>query len=373
MILGRKIQGDKLEKTLILVLLISLYVSGLIFLGAYIFWPRSTPVDERPVIVNENIVNTNPYTLSGIYSLNVDERYYDVYLPILQSLYINKNIEIYEESFILEDEILTLQARSIPAMYDIELLEKGVREILGEDVENYGVYFYDLTRNVSFGINEKKLFPPMSISKMPVGLMMMIEIDKGNYSLDQYFTFDSQSWADPTNVLGREFIGTSFPLRDYLRFLIVDSDNSSIRMLENIMGGYLVTNEKAKNELGVEYFFRNPHDATAFDVGKVFKGIYNEEYLSTENNNYFINLLQRTHWSLQDGIPVGVPEPYKSQIAHKTGQGSSEPGYIWEDSGIVYGKYSDYVLVILNEKIDIYVARLNIQNLSRLIWDTTQN
>lgn len=255
-------------------------------------------------------------------------------------------------------------------LIDTETLREQILTILGSEQEKYGIYLYDLKRDNEVSINADIIFPPMSISKLPVGIMTLKAVDEGKFKLDDYFEFDNQSWADPTNVLKRSFIGTSFSIADYVRFLLVDSDNSSIRKLESLLGGYELLNEKVKAELGVEHFFRNPHDATAKDVGRVFKGIYNQEYLSFEMNKYLVELLQNTHPILQDGIPVGVPAPYKYEIAHKTGQGSSDIGYIWEDAALVFGEKTDYILVVLNDRIDIPVARYKIQRISELVWNT---
>ncbi len=356
--LGKKIKNNKENNYFLTVFVIlGIYFSILIFFSAYIFWPRQSEITE-------NGISTKQFDfkfVDGTKDVRIEEDFFPFYRNIYSSIYSNDQIILKEGIFTAVNEEYILQVRSIPKRYDPETIKQQILEILGSDSDNYGIYFYDLTRDIEIGINHEKIFPPMSISKLPVGLMMMREIDKGNFSLDSLYEFSYDSVADPTNVLDASFVGVSFSISDYLRFLIIDSDNSSIRKLENLMGGYLVLNEKVKTELGVEHFFRDPHDATAKDVGRVLRGLYNQEYLSAENNAYFINLLQNTHWSLQDGIPVGFPEPYKSKIAHKTGQGSSEPGCIWEDAALVFGEKSGYILVILNEKIDIPIARYNIQ------------
>ncbi len=368
--IGQKIKdSQKFYNLIYFFAFLGFYFSGLIFLSAYIFWPRNTPIKEIPIDINPEIIIEK---VEGDMDIPVEEKYFDFYKNILLSAYPNNNIQETDKGINLSYESGFLQIREIPNKFDPKVLEQSIRNILGNQVDNYGVYFYDFSRDIEVGVNEDMILPPMSISKLPVGVMMMREIDKGNFTLDSYYPFRASAVSNPTNVLDGSYVGTSFPIRDYLRFLIIDSDNSSIRMLEELMGVYLAVNEKVKNELGVNTFFRNPHDATAKDVGRVYVGLYNGEYLTPESNEFFINLLKNTHWSLQDGIPVGVPEPYKSQIAHKTGQGASVPGFIWEDSGIVYGEKADYVLVILNHKINIVEARSNIQQISALVWETTQ-
>lgn len=250
---------------------------------------------------------------------------------------------------------------------NIETLKSDIMNILGEDPQNYGVYLYDFTREQELGINEDFIFPPGSISKVPVAIMTLREVDKGNIALDQYFEFTWDSWADPSNALKSYHVGASFTINEYLRFLIIDSDNSSIRKLENILGGHEVLNEKVKTELGVEHFFRDPHDVTAKDMGKVFRGIHDGTYLKKETNDYLIDLLFNTHFSLQDGIPVGLPAGIS--IAHKTGQIPTYPGFSWNDAGIIYGEKTDYVLVFVNQFIANEDARYKIQEISRIVYE----
>lgn len=266
-------------------------------------------------------------------------------------------------------DVLTPKFRFVDRLVNKDRLKQELLAILDNEQDRYGIYLYDLKRRIEIEWNGDMILPPMSISKLPVGLMTLRAVDEGTLSLDEYHEFDGNSLAFPTNVLKREFLGVSFSVADYLRFLIVDSDNSSIRKLESLLGGYEQLNEKVKNELGIEHFYRDPHEATAKDVGKVFKGIYYQEYLSPDLNQYLIGLLQSTHSDLQDGIPVGVPEPYKYYIAHKTGQGSSDIGYIWEDAALVFGEKTDYIFVVLNDGIDFDTARYKVQLMSQVIWD----
>ena len=284
---------------------------------------------------------------------------------------INENLNFKLEKLLFKTNRLYI-SKPPKRLIDIEKLELDIKNIIGEEIDNYGIYIHDLKRKQTVKINEKKIFPPMSISKLPVAIMTLREIEKGNLKLDQQFMFDWQSVADPTNILKPYFIGNYYSIDQYLNFLLVESDNASILKLESLLGGYQLLNEHVKTELGVEYFFRYPHDVTSNDVGLVWVNIYKKNYLSDELNNYLINLLRNTSPFLQDGIPEGVPMEYRNLIAHKTGQGASNPGYIWSDSGIVYGPESDYVIVVLNDFIDIDLARYKIQEISKLVWDITQ-
>jgi beta-lactamase class A len=358
-------------------LVLIIYILLLIIFWVYILIPKSRiPKDQLGNISALNMTGEITLANSSIVldttepqRVKVDNRYKDFYFGFLKS--IDSDIqfkEINPENYLAAGENINLHIQLIPKVFDETLLEQQIRDILAEDIDNYGVYVFDLKRDIEIGINQEKIMPPGSISKLPVAIMTLKEVDKGKLSLDQQLEFTGQSAVAPSNILGDWHVGLSFSLNEYLRFLIIDSDNSSIRFLEYLLGGYEELNERVKTELGVEHFFRDPHDVTAKDLGRVYRGIYFQEYLSKESNDYLLDLLKNTSYILQDGIPVGIP--YWVTIAHKTGQISTEPGYAWADSGIIYGEKTDYILVILNEKIDIPIARYKVQTISKVVYDT---
>ncbi|GAB4285027.1 MAG: hypothetical protein Kow0081_2550 [Candidatus Dojkabacteria bacterium] len=362
-----------MKKLVVLIIIFFFTGLSLSFLSAFLIlrnFSASTISSSEFNLERRFYVNLDLNSAVSSEIIKVEEQYLSKYINNLRIFDYSTNLiqKNDKEFLVLSQFRKPYTLKQIPNAIDAVALENNIRNILGDEWENYGIYIYDFKRDFELGINQDKIFPPMSISKLPVAVMVLREVDKGNLSLDQQSVFTWQDWADPTNVLGSKYIGTSFAVRDYLRFLIIDSDNSSIRKLENLMGGNLVVNEKVKNELGVNHFFRQPHDATPKDIGIVYRGIYSGEFLSPEMNSFLLDLLFNTHPALQDGIPAMLP--YGAKIAHKTGQGASNPGFIWADSGIIYGEKTDYVLVILNEKIDIPVARWKVQQISKIVYDT---
>ena len=252
---------------------------------------------------------------------------------------------------------------NVLADVDIEQIESQILEILGSEESLYGVYFYDLLREVSGGINDLKTFPPASISKVPTALLVLRDIDAGKYHLSSNYPMKNHNKPYSYGNLYYVREGTDVSLQTYLWESIVNSDNTATISLEEILGGYGEVNKRTVEELEAEIFFRKPHDARARHVGHVFRGIYNQDYLTVKNNEYLLDLLLNTAGHLQDGIPAGVPAGV--EVAHKTGQ---LPGHAWEDAGIVYGEKTDYVLVILNKRITYATARDKIQRISEVVY-----
>jgi len=232
--------------------------------------------------------------------------------------------------------------------------------------ENYGVYFYDLDNNVSVYFNKYKVLAPASIAKLPVAILTLKDAEEGKVNLKENVEIEWSDWANPSNKLTAWNVGDKYKISDLIQYLIVDSDNTSWLKLENLQGGVDEVNKRTREELGLNPFFRQPHQSTAEEIGKVFKGIYNQEYLSERHNKILLNHLLNTSPLTQDGILEKLPEDIK--VAHKTGQ-IPDPEYdVWNDAAIVYTEDADYVLVVINEFIQLEDARPKIQNLSKEIY-----
>ncbi|MDQ6985605.1 MAG: serine hydrolase [Candidatus Dojkabacteria bacterium] len=268
-------------------------------------------------------------------------------------------------------ETIEIEIYLIPNTFDEEKLKAGIEDILGWNSYNYGVYILDLKSGQQIGINENKILAPGSVSKVPIGLLTLRDVDSGKLTMETTSELLDTDIVEG-NVLGPWEVGLEFSIEEYMKFLIIDSDNTAIVHLENLLGGTVIGNQRTIDELGVTHLFRDPHDVTTKDAARIFAGIYYEEYLSKESNDFFLYLLKNTDWRLQTGIPVGIPEPYYYEIAHKTGIVSTYPGYAWADIGIIYGPKTDYVIAVFNEKVSKEDARYKIQLISSLVWETLQ-
>lgn len=210
----------------------------------------------------------------------------------------------------------------MPAV-DFAKLKLDTEAILGTQINKYSIYVYDLKREQGFGINEEKVFYPASVSKLPYAILILRDVDAGKYS-------KASINADMTS-------------------LITHSDNAALTRFEKKLGGVTVVNERIKNELGVDNIFRYPHTCQAIDVGTLYKGIYNQTYLSETSNNYLINLLKNTDHAYDDRVQQGLPKGV--EFAHKIGWVTTPGGEAYNDSGIVYGELTDYIIVVLDKDV----------------------
>lgn len=265
-----------------------------------------------------------------------------------------------------KDVILSVE--TLPKRVSFDKLSKNIAALLSNEKDLNGIYVYDFSREKEAGVNQDKEMPPASISKVPLAINILKIVDEGKLKLDQKIKILYADYTYPSNVLNFSNIGYEYTISELLGWMIIDSDNISLVALERVLGGYEVSNQMTKDNLGVDPFFRYPHKATAKNVGSVFRGIYQQDYLSKESNVLLLNLLKNTADSLQEEIPPGIPKG--TVIAHKTGRVETDNGFTLEDAGIVYGKDTDYIIVFLNYDIQTDQARKKINEISELVYNT---
>lgn len=246
-------------------------------------------------------------------------------------------------------------------------LKINILNMLGNESTNYGIYIYDLKRNVEISFNESNLFRAASMVKVPIAIAILKEVEDGNLSLDSYYNLKENLIFTNLVGLGQSSIGTPFTVRQYLEAMIIESDNTALNHLDAILsekyGNNL--NMHLKELLGVN-FFVNPPETTPKEVGTVLEGLYNYRFLNKTNSDYLINLLMNAVPDLKEGIGLGIPS--NIQFANKIGFLDTNEDLSYMDSAIVYGTKTDYIVVVMNKNQPWTVARDNLKNLSSIIY-----
>jgi len=270
----------------------------------------------------------------------------------------SQKTEINEQKKALSSKITTQKA----------IFEERLATILNDSKtpDNYGIYLSSLSLDYSFGINQEKIFYPASISKLPIALLILQEVEKGKLKLTDQFELKETNKAYESDEMYSLDSGTFFPISTYLKKMVSQSDNTAMTTLEEILGGADKINLRAKNELGIANLSRYPQVGTAKDIGKLLENLYNNVYLNSQNTEYLVEMMVDVASWLQDRIPAGLPSGIET--AHKVGQIETDNGVTFEDCGIIFGKKEDFVLVFVNQDIVQEEARLKAIAITKLAY-----
>jgi beta-lactamase class A len=206
---------------------------------------------------------------------------------------------------------------------------------------NVTVYFRSMTDGIWFGINEKALFLPGSLLKVPVMMAYFKKAEKDPSVLGQRIVYDIPGGrTELTPPEARK--GRAYTAEELIGFMIRYSDNNALKLL-------VLNDQQAVartfDDLGIR-MSTNP-EAPEFsikDVVRFFRVLYNAAYLDKEMSEKALRILSETRF--REGIVAGLPAGVK--CAHKYGIQVLRDRAIFEmhDCGIVYFPVNPYLLGI---------------------------
>ena len=229
--------------------------------------------------------------------------------------------------------------------------------------QTIAVAYYDVDTGATLLRNEREVFHAASTMKVPVMFGVLESVTRGELALDQpvlvkndfvsifdgtHYALEAREDSDPSLY---DAVGTSLPLEELMRRMIVRSSNLSTNLVIERIGAPRVMELMRRigaNDIrvlrGVEddkaYHAGMNNTTTAYDLMLIFRALAEHRVVSPAASDRMIEiLLGQEH---NDGIPAGLPHGYR--IAHKTGsitEISHDAGLVIEPDG------NRYVLVVL--------------------------
>lgn len=227
-----------------------------------------------------------------------------------------------------------------------EALKNVIDSELSKLDGDYAVIIKDLASDISYSKNENMLFTSASIYKLAVMYKIFDLLEKNQISYSKQIT-------------------TGTTVKGALNLMITVSDNASALALANLAGWNNIQSFLISN--GIEGFYLNQEtpQVTATAVDQLLEKIYFNKAVSQNASGEMKNLLLSQ--TINNRIPKYLPTDI--QVAHKTG----ELDFVRHDTGIVFGKKSDYIFIFLSKTPAPENAIENIANLSKKIFDALEN
>lgn len=253
-------------------------------------------------------------------------------------------------------------------------IETATEEFINEQLPagtRVSVYYRDLLRGGSFGVNDQEAFLPASLTKVHLLVIYLKLAELKLVSLEEALLYDGRH-ADQQNLTTPEKqlqAGESYTIANLLNRMIVYSDTEALAiLLDRINTSDEATFAQAADE--VTRTVLGPielQDATAtpVEIARVFRLLYNASYLSVANSQYALELLERSEF--ERGLKLQLPSD--TAVAHKFGFREESGGTLFHDCGIVYHPQTPYLLCVMTEgpaTVDRYEF---VQQLSRRIYD----
>lgn len=301
------------------------------------------------IFISLGIFNSSSYfdeNVQAIESLQISEE------NLLSSRKNENNINIQEEMSYIKKVSVQEETSSL------ENLENKIKDYLGNELNNVGLIYYDLTTNKKISINADELFTAASTYKVGMNIVAYNMVKEGSLSLNDSIKYSSGYYEEGTGILQSQIdttLNSPISIQKLLDYSIIYSDNIATNMVNEKLGGFNSVRQAVSYFTGVSEPTVSGNVITPETEFRLLKNLYSNRF--DEYYAHLIEVMKTTEF--HDRIDKYLPY---NLVAHKIG---SYDSYI-NDVGIIFTD-KPYILVIYtNELTD---ATEKIATLSKIIYN----
>jgi len=241
-------------------------------------------------------------------------------------------------------------------------LKRDVATRIAKEKGNYGVYFYNLKDNTSFGINDEMTFTAASVNKVPIVAVLYNLSKNGKIDLEKQITLQESDIQDyGTGSLRYQKPGTTYSLRTLAKLALQQSDNTAAHILSDKIGVPII--QKTIAGWGLTQTDMENNRTTPKDMGLLFRKLYTYEVTSPPLTRELFGFMQNT--DIEDRLPHLMPPG--TAVYHKTGDAVGS----LNDVGIITKDNQTFFLAVLTSDIgtDEQAAKTTIAEIARSILE----
>jgi len=249
---------------------------------------------------------------------------------------------------------------------DLMPLRKEMQAYAKTTPDLFGVYFEYLPSGASIGINHEIAFIEASLLKVPVAIKTYQLKNEGLLSLDDKIRMEPEDIDRNFGTLWQKGVGTELTIREALKSMLQESDNTATQMLgrtmKSIRPGYVnevFDNLDIPKEVSTEGVLVSAKNYTS-----ILRSLYLAASLPKADAQELLDLLTRTKFL--DKIPAAVPPTIP--VAHKVGIYDKEKFTTYSDCGIVYVPKRPYSLCMFVHASEDRATRI-MQDYSRMAYN----
>ena len=257
---------------------------------------------------------------------------------------------------------------SISQNTNLDKLKNTIKSLTSDNQTS--VYYRDMNNGPWFGINEKELFSPASLVKVPLMMAFLKKAESDPLILDKEI-LNTEKY-DPTTQNIQPLItiipNQKYTIRQLIEQMIIYSDDVSYTILNNQLSAAEIT--KVYSDLGVDISQAqsNPNGniLSVKSYASFFRILFNASYLNRDMSEYALKLLSQVKF--KDGLVAGVPN--NIIVSHKFGERQYLDTGLKQlhDCGIVYMPNKPYLLCIMTRGNDFKTMESIIKNISETIY-----
>lgn len=234
-------------------------------------------------------------------------------------------------------------------------LKKVIEEKIIKSNPNISVYIVNLRDGASIGINERSGFPAASLNKIPVAILILKRVERGELSLDTMIEIKDSDRTSPGDLYKTK--EKQLPLKVLLEKMIGDSDSTAFKTLRrnldpkdmNFLENYIdyYSDDIASNgptRLGIE----GEGLINTKSIYNIFSSLYLSTLLTPKNSEYVLSLMTNTVFDIKKlaNLPEDVTVAQKFGVVEFNGE------KYFHDCGIIYINQSRIFYCIMTKNLD---------------------
>ncbi|MFT5871473.1 MAG: beta-lactamase class A [Clostridium sp.] len=236
----------------------------------------------------------------------------------------------------------------------LDILEKKIRLLVGDNINKFGMVYYDINSKKFIEINSDKQFAAASTIKVPINMLMYDMVQDKKIDMNEKLKYKECDFEEGAGILQENDLINPIALKTLSDYSIIYSDNIAINMILGKVG-----NGNKYNY--IEKIVGHPivHEGNNITPKDSFK-ILERLYLNPENNKYYgamIETMKKTMY--HDRIDKYIP---REIVAHKIGDFAP---YV-NDIAIVC-KENPYIIVVFTKEVS--EANEVIAKVSKMVYD----
>jgi beta-lactamase class A len=265
-----------------------------------------------------------------------------------------------------------------------ERLRQRIEKIARAAQGHVGVSAMVLETGQSMALNGKQRFPMQSVYKLPIGMAVLAQVDRGKLKLDRKIRIEASDVVPVSVVLDQKALGKEFSLAELLKYMISDSDNTACDALLRLIGEPQVvtpylqslsvsdivvanTEKELAQDKAVQYRNYATPDATVV----LLRALHEGRGLSESSQALLLRLMTETSTGLKR---IKGMLPKGTVVAHRTGTSSTVDGVsaATNDVGLVTlpnGHHLAIAVFVSDAKADMATREAAIARISRAAWD----
>ncbi len=236
-------------------------------------------------------------------------------------------------------------------IYSQYALNKQFENLADTIKGNIGVSALHIETGESISFNGDEKFPMQSVYKFPIAIVMLHEIDKGKFSLDDTLIINKNEYipeAGHSPIRDKYPSGAKLTLEDILEYNVSHSDGTACDVLLRLLGGTERV-EMSIHDLGVKNIAISTTEmvqvandtiqyqnwSTPKAMNKLLEIFYAGGYLSKESQGLLLEFMSISNKWFDRRIKGLLPAATK--LAHKTGTARTYNGLTraTNDAGII--------------------------------------